>query len=470
MGRLLKMIVTLSVVALIWQSSNAFRMHVGNRNSPLLSQVWDFGHHANEFWNWYPWQQFKDPFISNFHNDLFGNSFKLHNSLVAENPKGVESGDRVRDVQNVQTRCGCCNSQNGDNKGQKSLNLRSEKEAVEERQREVARQQEVERLRLENERQQKQLEEEKHKLLRRQQEIEQELIQRKQLSQQQELEMERQRKEALRREMEEKKQRQAQINKLERQRQREIKQQELAHQQELEMERRHMEESRKEREANKQRQEQIRKQEIERQRQLELQRQRELHRQREQKSRMGHEKTQNQRNDNFRNQPNGHQQHGSKPAGRKVEVVSLMMKDYDPEDFTITTHGNILSLEGKHECRCHENCFERELSRRIVLPQGIDTGSLSANYQKDGTLKIEGLQYHHHIPLIDSKLLVKGEGIQRKSDAKCNNLKSGIKLKKMNKATGIVMDDVPMATSKTPRFEKEHNDDGITIEVVDEHY
>ncbi|XP_077989163.1 uncharacterized protein LOC144443522 [Glandiceps talaboti] len=503
-----KLLLFCAVAAFMWQDALALRVQLGNKR-PGSSDLWNFQPLRHDLsWNRMFWDNWKDPFVSNFFDDVFGQTPRLYHSLLPHVRHDCSTNDfpdhnpARRNLDNGKTRehdTGQPGHNNGDDHQDhrhdnncirrqqvedEAVNQERQFRTEKQRQAEISRCQELERLKQDNERRQKQLENERQQLLRQQQHIEKEMRQRDGVQHQQKLQLERQHQEELRRQGEAQKlyqqnkerERQREIE-LQRQRQEELNRQREAEKlyreqqqnkererlREIELQRQRQEELNRQREAEKLYREQQQNKERERQRELELQRQREQHDRLKQEIRGEKQNSHQSRNQHWKSQDNQH--HRNRPTGKTVEIFSLIVKDYDPEDFRISTRGNFLKLSGMHVCRCNENCFEREFERKVAIPRGVDTQSLSATYNRDGVLRIEGVQYRYDVPQVDTNVQVHGLGLVRNTAPVCNNLKSGIKLKKLNKNTGEVFDDIPMATSRTPQFENEIDNDGVTIET-----
>ncbi|XP_038072433.1 reticulocyte binding protein 2 homolog b-like [Patiria miniata] len=175
--------------------------------------------------------------------------------------------------------------------------------------------------------------------------------------------------------------------------------------------------------------------------------------------------------DNIRNR-HGSSHQNQHQHFRKIEVASLDLPGYTPEDLSVTTSGNRLVVEGKHVCDCHEQCTEKEFKRGFEIPRNIDPTSLEAKLVQGGRLTISGNQYNTHVqPTGDLKVSVEGDGSfsprLRNVDPTCGGTRTGFKLKKMNRRTGKIVEDVEDLVQEmhVRRFEDEVNEDGITMEV-----
>ena len=129
-----------------------------------------------------------------------------------------------------------------------------------------------------------------------------------------------------------------------------------------------------------------------------------------------------------------------------------------------------MTISGRHVCGCDESCFEREFQRVYTLPQGTDTTTLIGNIDREGVLTVRGEKSIRNNSFLDSSVPVDGHRLaQQNNDSSCGGRKGGIKLKKMNKRTGEVFENIPMQEDNyfSSYFEEENGDDGITIEVVE---
>ncbi|XP_019623831.1 PREDICTED: uncharacterized protein LOC109469703 isoform X1 [Branchiostoma belcheri] len=174
-------------------------------------------------------------------------------------------------------------------------------------------------------------------------------------------------------------------------------------------------------------------------------------------------------------QHNSHQptSHQTPPKVPMSEVVSVQTNGYYPENIHVRTEGSQLIVSGKQTCTCEEPCFEKEFERQYALPRGLDTRSLRATLNSDGQLRVEGHVYRGVTQKGDVRVEVQGVGAWQRppvEDPTCGGRKSGFRLRK----TAQRRSSAPAATDVTedvPRFDKyldEEENDGVTIEVVEE--
>eukprot|EP00058_Branchiostoma_floridae_P024328 XP_002609818.1 hypothetical protein BRAFLDRAFT_122123 [Branchiostoma floridae] len=164
--------------------------------------------------------------------------------------------------------------------------------------------------------------------------------------------------------------------------------------------------------------------------------------------------------------------HRTPPKVPMSEVASVQVNGYYPENIQVRTEGKQLIISGKQTCRCDEPCFEKEFERQYPLPRGLDTRSLQATLNSDGQLRVEGRVYRGVTQTSDVRVEVQGVGLRQRpqvEDPTCGGRKSGFRLRKtaQRRKSATAAD----ATVDVPRFEKyqdEEENDGVTIEVVEE--
>ncbi len=80
---------------------------------------------------------------------------------------------------------------------------------------------------------------------------------------------------------------------------------------------------------------------------------------------------------------------------KKEYHLSIAVPGVDPKEVQLNLHGNNLTISGEHKSTDnkknadylhHEFSYER-FARRIVLPEGVETSKLTAEY-KDGVLEV----------------------------------------------------------------------------------
>ena len=160
---------------------------------------------------------------------------------------------------------------------------------------------------------------------------------------------------------------------------------------------------------------------------------------------------------------------------RLMEVYSLQVPGYKPGELRVKVEGRKVRVIGKQACGCQDSCSVKEFERASTLPEGIDTRNLQATLNKEGTLIVQSKNNHRlsrgHYE--DRDVLVEGLDLSPIEDSSKNTencvKKSSIKLAKIDNRTGKRVpltkqfEEVPQRT-----FEHEQQDDGVTIEVVDE--
>ena len=167
--------------------------------------------------------------------------------------------------------------------------------------------------------------------------------------------------------------------------------------------------------------------------------------------------------------------HLRNPMSRPVEVYSMQVPGYKPSELQVKVEGKNVRVIGKRVCGCQESCSVREFERVSALPEGIDTRNLQATLNKEGTLSVQSKTNHRLSGgrYQDGDVLVEGLDLPPIEDSSKNTencvKKTSIKLAKIDKSTGKKLpvtrqyDEVPQRT-----FENEQEEDGVTIEVVDE--
>lgn len=116
---------------------------------------------------------------------------------------------------------------------------------------------------------------------------------------------------------------------------------------------------------------------------------------------------------------------------------------YDPDDIKVQIVDGRLKVEGRHICHCTENCIDREFTRSFPLVPGIDADTITATLDRHGTIQILAEQGTDRQRGTQNVLIkVKGLDIPQSTKPsadelrKCLRQKGGIKLSKINRATG----------------------------------
>ena len=69
--------------------------------------------------------------------------------------------------------------------------------------------------------------------------------------------------------------------------------------------------------------------------------------------------------------------------------AKLDFSGFKPEEIKIQLRGNELNITGKHLMERDEFYLSRDYSRRILLPDDVDLGSVTSRLSKEGLLTIE---------------------------------------------------------------------------------
>lgn len=69
--------------------------------------------------------------------------------------------------------------------------------------------------------------------------------------------------------------------------------------------------------------------------------------------------------------------------------VTLDVQQFSPEEITVKTAANIVTVEAKHEEKQDEHGFiSRQFVRRYVIPEGLDMEKVQSSLSSDGVLTI----------------------------------------------------------------------------------
>jgi len=69
--------------------------------------------------------------------------------------------------------------------------------------------------------------------------------------------------------------------------------------------------------------------------------------------------------------------------------VNLDVQQFKPEEISVKSHDNVVTIEGKHEEKQDEHGYiSRHFLRRYVLPKDVHTENVQCNLSSDGVLSV----------------------------------------------------------------------------------
>ncbi|XP_072311563.1 heat shock protein beta-1-like [Eucyclogobius newberryi] len=77
-------------------------------------------------------------------------------------------------------------------------------------------------------------------------------------------------------------------------------------------------------------------------------------------------------------------------AGQDAWKIQMDVKNFSPEEITVTTKEGYMQISGKHEKKTHNyGTVSRCFTRKYKLPQGLDLQQVSASLSPEGVLFVE---------------------------------------------------------------------------------
>ena len=68
--------------------------------------------------------------------------------------------------------------------------------------------------------------------------------------------------------------------------------------------------------------------------------------------------------------------------------ISLDTQGYKPDEIKVNVHGNVLTVEAKHEEKGANNFVARQFCRKYTLPEGCESVKVNSNLSSDGILMV----------------------------------------------------------------------------------
>lgn len=76
-------------------------------------------------------------------------------------------------------------------------------------------------------------------------------------------------------------------------------------------------------------------------------------------------------------------------GGRKKMRLNFDVNQFRPEELTVKTEGNIVTVHARHEAKSENKSVYREYCRSFTIPQGVNPEALTSTLRHDGVLCLE---------------------------------------------------------------------------------